>query len=82
MESIRIKTIRIKEGRELPSGYYAGDGSPAGSTPATGTNGRKPEYGGAAARTAAGSSQHMAAGKTAQFPSADSAENRGMDSLI
>ena len=32
---------------------HAGDGSPAGSTPAPGTNGRKPEYGKAAARNAA-----------------------------
>lgn len=81
MEGIRIKTIRIKRDREQHPDH-AGDGSPAGSIPAPGTNGRKPEYGGAAARTAAESFQHMAAGKTAQFPSADSAENRGMDSLI
>ena len=46
--------IRIKADSDLPSGSHAGDGSPAGSTPATGTNGRKPEYGGAAARNAAG----------------------------
>ena len=26
--------------------------------------------------------KHMTAGKTARYPSADSAENRGMDSLI
>ena len=74
--------IRIKADSDLPSGSLAGDGSPAGSTPAPGTNGQQPKYGGAAARTAAESFQHMAAGKTAQFPSADSAENRGMDSLI
>lgn len=58
-------------------------GFAAGSIPAAGTNGQKPEYGEAAARSAADHfTKHMAAGKTAQFPAAASAAKGGMGSAL
>jgi len=44
LELITSYYIRIKALRDRPSGSHAGDGSPAGSTPAPGTNGQQPKY--------------------------------------